>query len=211
MTGRHLRERICAGLDPLTHVLPHRETTQLERIFEAAEKTGFPLFYSFDMLHWNKQGASDVMLNERLVPYAKKDTYHRIDGKVVISTFNGAQEGTYLDGCAVPKSNRSTRYSQLIKSPSSVSSFEESNKRWNELLANVKSKLGVGAYNSRPRKAFRLTTWPPQTRTLRRAGSRSSQSRVKLRLRSKWMPCSIGSHGVAWARRKPSLPKETPT
>lgn len=78
-----------------------RETTQLERIFEAADVTKFPLFYSFDMLHWNKEGASDVMLNKRLMPYAKKDTYHRIDGKIVISTFNGAQDGTYLDGYSV--------------------------------------------------------------------------------------------------------------
>lgn len=74
------------------------EPTQLERIFAAAEQTKFPLFFSFDMLHWNKAGASDAMLNERLAVYANKSTYHRINGKIVVSTFNGAEAGTYLDG-----------------------------------------------------------------------------------------------------------------
>ncbi|GAA5978492.1 hypothetical protein JCM10908_004377 [Rhodotorula pacifica] len=101
------------------------ETTQLERIFEAAEQNDFRLFYSFDMLHWNRKGASQTMLNDRLLPYAKRDTYHKIDGKIVISTFNGAQDGTYLDG---------------------VSSFAASNSRWNQLLADVKSKTGLDTY-----------------------------------------------------------------
>ncbi|BGP53751.1 Glucan endo-1,3-alpha-glucosidase agn1 [Rhodotorula sphaerocarpa] len=101
------------------------EPTQLERIFAAAEQTKFPLFFSFDMLHWNKAGASDAMLNERLAVYANKSTYHRIDGKIVVSTFNGAEAGTYLDG---------------------VGSFEEANQHWNKLFSDVKAKLELETY-----------------------------------------------------------------
>lgn len=40
------------------------------------------------------------MLHDRLARWATHEQYYRLDGKIVISTFNGAEKGTFLDGCA---------------------------------------------------------------------------------------------------------------
>ncbi|GAA5996262.1 uncharacterized protein JCM10292_007495 [Rhodotorula paludigena] len=101
------------------------EPEQLEKIFAAAEETRYPVFFSFDMLHWNKANASNVMLHDRLARWATHEQYYRLDSKIVISTFNGAEKGTFLDG---------------------VSTFRESNDRWNALFASVRSQLNLEVY-----------------------------------------------------------------
>ncbi|GJN88534.1 hypothetical protein Rhopal_001500-T1 [Rhodotorula paludigena] len=101
------------------------EPEQLEKIFAAAEEMRYPVFFSFDMLHWNKANASNVMLHDRLARWATHEQYYRLDGKIVISTFNGAEKGTFLDG---------------------VSTFRESSDRWNALFASVRSQLNLEVY-----------------------------------------------------------------
>ncbi|TNY20257.1 glycosyl hydrolase family 71-domain-containing protein [Rhodotorula diobovata] len=100
------------------------EEEHLDAIFEAGAQEGFNLTLSVDMLHWNVEGASDLLL-ERLKRYATRDEWFKLDGKPVLTTFNGAQDGTYLDG---------------------VSTFKESNDLWNTLLDAAAEAVGSPFY-----------------------------------------------------------------
>ncbi|BGP37956.1 Glucan endo-1,3-alpha-glucosidase agn1 [Rhodotorula kratochvilovae] len=100
------------------------EQEHLDTMFDAAKDEGYKLTLSVDMLHWNVEGASDLLL-ERLKRYATRDEWFKLDGKPVLTTFNGAQDGTYLNG---------------------LSSFKESNDAWNAVLSAAGEAVGSSFY-----------------------------------------------------------------
>ncbi|GAA5894140.1 hypothetical protein JCM8208_002358 [Rhodotorula glutinis] len=73
------------------------EEEHLDLLFEAAKQEGYKVTLSVDMLHWNVKGSSDLLI-ERLQRYAVKDEWLRFDGKPVLTTFSGNQQGTFMDG-----------------------------------------------------------------------------------------------------------------
>ncbi|KPV75895.1 glycoside hydrolase family 71 protein [Rhodotorula graminis WP1] len=100
------------------------EEEHLDLIFEAAQKEGYKITLSVDMLHWNVKGSSDLLI-ERLKRYAGKDEWLRIDGKPALTTFSGNQQGTFMDG---------------------VSTFKESNDLWNKVLDAAAEAVGSEFY-----------------------------------------------------------------
>jgi hypothetical protein len=109
----------------------------MDNIFEAAKQTGFPLFFSFDMvrpvpklvhtysaeesilqLHYNQKNASQWILYDYLLPYATRDEYYKIDGKIVVSTFSGNQAGSFIND---------------------VSTFKEANEIWQSIIEKAKT------------------------------------------------------------------------
>ncbi|GAA6016549.1 hypothetical protein JCM10207_002836 [Rhodosporidiobolus poonsookiae] len=94
------------------------DADHVANVFNAAKQTGFKLFFSFDLPHFNADNASNWILYDYLQPYALTDEYYKIDGKPVVSTFGGNQDGQYLDG---------------------TSSFSAANEAWNDLLDTARS------------------------------------------------------------------------
>ncbi|GAA5995238.1 hypothetical protein JCM5350_002794 [Sporobolomyces pararoseus] len=109
-----------AGIDAFAINTGHDkyDIQHMDNIFEAAKQTGFPLFFSFDMLHYNQPNASQWILYDYLLPYASRDEYYKIDGKVVVSTFSGNQPGSFIDD---------------------VSTFQEANVIWQGIIDQAKT------------------------------------------------------------------------
>ncbi|GAA5954508.1 hypothetical protein JCM3765_004480 [Sporobolomyces pararoseus] len=97
---------------------PTHDIQQTEKIFAAAQQTGFPLFFSFDMLHYNQPNASQWILYDYLLPFATRSEYYKIDGKIVVSTFSGNQAGSFIND---------------------VSTFKEANDIWQGIIDEAKT------------------------------------------------------------------------
>ncbi|GAA5904931.1 uncharacterized protein JCM6883_004912 [Sporobolomyces salmoneus] len=97
---------------------PRGDLKQMDNIFAAAKETGFPLFFSFDMLHYNKRNSSNWILHDYLQRYAYRDEYYKIDGKIVVSTFSGNQAGSFIND---------------------VSSFKAANDVWQNIIDTAKT------------------------------------------------------------------------
>ncbi|GAA5884218.1 hypothetical protein JCM16303_002413 [Sporobolomyces ruberrimus] len=108
-----------AGIDAFAINTGHDkyDIEHMDNIFAAAKQTGFPLFFSFDMLHYNQKNASNWILYDYLIPYASRDEYYKIDGKIVVSTFSGNQEGTFIND---------------------VGTFKEANEIWQSVIETAK-------------------------------------------------------------------------
>ncbi|GAA5912490.1 hypothetical protein JCM6882_005527, partial [Rhodosporidiobolus microsporus] len=87
------------GIDAFAYNSGHDtyDAEHVANVFQAAKETGFKVFFSFDLLHFNQKNASNWILYDYLQPYALTDEYYKIEGKPVVSTFGGNQEGQYLD------------------------------------------------------------------------------------------------------------------
>lgn len=109
-----------SGIDAFAINTGHDQYDQekCRNVFAAAKETGFPLFFSFDLLHYNKPNASNWILYDYLLPYATLDEYYKIDNRVVVSTFSGAQDGSYIDD---------------------VGSFKEANEVWQHVIDTAKT------------------------------------------------------------------------
>ncbi|GAA5841517.1 hypothetical protein JCM11251_001247 [Rhodosporidiobolus azoricus] len=108
------------GLDAFAFNSGHDQydAEKVANVFKAAKETGFKVFFSFDLLHFNQKNASNWILYDYLQPYALREEYYKLDGKPVVSTFGGNQDGQYLND---------------------ASSFEEANAAWNDLLDTARS------------------------------------------------------------------------
>ncbi|GAA6025714.1 hypothetical protein JCM11491_001553, partial [Sporobolomyces phaffii] len=112
-----------AGIDAFAINTGHDkyDIEHMDNIFAAAKQTKFPLFFSFDMLHYNRPNASNWILYDYLIPYAARDEYYRIDGKIVVSTFSGNQPGSFIDDVATFKDANDVWGSIIHKAKTEVS------------------------------------------------------------------------------------------
>ncbi|GAA5974508.1 hypothetical protein JCM11641_002063 [Rhodosporidiobolus odoratus] len=93
------------------------EQKKVSNFFKALEQTGFKAFFSFDLLHYNKRNSSEWIKWDYLNTWGRHENYYQIDGKAVVSTFGGNQDGQYLNG---------------------ESSFEAANAAWNQIFNDMK-------------------------------------------------------------------------
>ncbi|GAA5931894.1 uncharacterized protein JCM15063_001597 [Sporobolomyces koalae] len=109
-----------AGIDAFAVNTGHDtyDIEHMNNIFEAAKQTGFPLFFSFDMLHYNRPNASNWILYDYLLPYASRPEYYKLDGKIVVSTFSGNKPGSFIND---------------------VSTFKEANQVWQSIIDTAKT------------------------------------------------------------------------